>query len=166
MTMLKATLITVFCLLSQACAFAPQKFSPNLHEISPTQFGSEEALSSTPGTLISSIAGLSTGLVGCIAKVMAEDDYEIAELPPTYIPVLLGIALVAGVGALTASLGNVMDEGTMRSLWWLLSAPGSMSLKLTRLFQTFSHTEANLGVQSGARAKKEIERSRSSFFKR
>jgi hypothetical protein len=40
------------------------------------------------------------------------------------------------VALLTGSLGNVMDE------------------------------EASLGMQSGARAKKEIERSRSSYFKK
>lgn len=93
-------------------------------------------LTSIPNALIPSLAGLSTGLVGYVAKVLAEDDYELAELPPPYVPALFGVVLVAGVGILTASLGNVMDE------------------------------EASLGMQSGARAKKEIERSRSSYFKR
>ena len=53
-----------------------------------------------------------------------------------YIPAIFGVVLLAGVGILTSSLGDVMDE------------------------------EASLGLQSGARAKKEIERSRSSYFKR
>jgi hypothetical protein len=53
-----------------------------------------------------------------------------------YIPAIFGVVLLAGVGILTTSLGDVMDE------------------------------EASLGLQSGARAKKEIERSRSSYFKR
>ena len=53
-----------------------------------------------------------------------------------YIPAIFGVVLLAGVGILTSSLGDVMDE------------------------------EASLGLQSGARAKKEIERSRSSYFKK
>ena len=42
---------------------------------------------------------------------MASDDYEIAELPPPYVPAIFGVVLLAGVGVLTASLGDVMDEG-------------------------------------------------------
>ncbi|GAX20198.1 hypothetical protein FisN_12Hh043 [Fistulifera solaris] len=67
---------------------------------------------------------------------LAADAVELAELPPPYVPVLVGLGLLVGVGVLTSSLGNVMDE------------------------------EASLGMQSGARAKKEIERSRSSYFKK
>jgi hypothetical protein len=61
---------------------------------------------------------------------------EVGDLPPPYIPVIFSLVLVAGVGWLTSSLGNVMDE------------------------------EAQLGLQSGARAKKERERSSSSYFKK
>jgi hypothetical protein len=68
--------------------------------------------------------------------VSAADDYEVAELPPVYVPILFAIGILGGVGVLTASLGDVMDE------------------------------EASLGLQSGARAKKERERSRSSYFKK
>jgi hypothetical protein len=55
---------------------------------------------------------------------------------PPYVPVLFGLLLVGGAGLLTSSLGNVIDE------------------------------EALLGMQSGARAKKEIERNSSSYFKK
>jgi hypothetical protein len=41
----------------------------------------------------------------------AVDDYEVAELPPVYVPVLFAIVVIGGVGVLTASLGDVMDEG-------------------------------------------------------
>eukprot|EP00585_Thalassiosira_rotula_P006915 CAMPEP_0196146972 /NCGR_PEP_ID=MMETSP0910-20130528/24281_1 /TAXON_ID=49265 /ORGANISM="Thalassiosira rotula, Strain GSO102" /LENGTH=161 /DNA_ID=CAMNT_0041409277 /DNA_START=39 /DNA_END=524 /DNA_ORIENTATION=+ len=82
-------------------------------------------------------------LTGCIAfltttplSAFAADDLEIAELPPVYVPILFAIGVLGGVGVLTASLGNVMDE------------------------------EASLGLQSGARAKKERDRSRSSYFKK
>eukprot|EP00555_Chaetoceros_dichaeta_P002827 CAMPEP_0198250432 /NCGR_PEP_ID=MMETSP1447-20131203/1631_1 /TAXON_ID=420782 /ORGANISM="Chaetoceros dichaeta, Strain CCMP1751" /LENGTH=84 /DNA_ID=CAMNT_0043935271 /DNA_START=307 /DNA_END=561 /DNA_ORIENTATION=+ len=64
----------------------------------------------------------------------AAEEYEVAELPPPYIPVFFAILILGGVGWLTSSLGNVIDE------------------------------EASLGLQSGARAKKERERSRSSYF--
>jgi hypothetical protein len=64
------------------------------------------------------------------------DEAEVAELPPPYVPVIFAFAMIGGVGWLTSSLGNVMDE------------------------------EASLGLQSGARAKKERERSSSSYFKK
>jgi len=72
-----------------------------------------------------------------VGAALAEDidGYEVTELPPPYIPIFFAILLVGGVGALTLSLGDVMKE------------------------------EASLGLQSGARAKKERERSRSSYFK-
>ncbi len=41
----------------------------------------------------------------------AADDVEIAELPPVYVPILFAIGVLGGVGVLTASLGDVMDEG-------------------------------------------------------
>ena len=64
------------------------------------------------------------------------DDVEVAELPPVYVPILFAIAIMIGVGVLTSSLGDVYTE------------------------------EASLGLMSGAKAKKERERSRSSYFKR
>jgi hypothetical protein len=85
---------------------------------------------------ISQWAVVAGGLVSGAGSAMAADDLEIAELPPPYVPALLAVGLLAGIAVLTGSLGNVMDE------------------------------EASLGMQSGARAKKEIERSRSSYFKK
>jgi len=88
--------------------------------------------------VIQIMAGISSfGLLSALPLVaFAADDVEYAELPPPYIPVAFGFALLVGVGLLTGSLGDVLDE------------------------------EASLGLQSGARAKKEIERSRSSYFKK
>jgi hypothetical protein len=82
--------------------------------------------------------GIMTALsvVPSALAVAAEDAYEIAELPPVYVPVIFGIGLLIGVGLLTGSLGDVIDE------------------------------ESQLGMQSGARAQKEMERSRSSYFKK
>ena len=42
----------------------------------------------------------------------ALEELEIEELPPVYVPILFAIGVLGGVGVLTASLGNVMDEGT------------------------------------------------------
>jgi hypothetical protein len=64
------------------------------------------------------------------------DDVEVAELPPVYVPILFAIGIMIGVGVLTSSLGDVYTE------------------------------EASLGLMSGAKAKKERERSRSSYFKK
>ena len=81
-------------------------------------------------------------LAGCITFLTTTpfasfaDDLEVTELPPPYVPVIFGILVIGGVGVLTASLGDVYTE------------------------------ESNLGLQSGARAKKERERSRSSYFKK
>lgn len=61
----------------------------------------------------SSMAGFITGAIGVIgqAVAVADDDYELAELPPAWVPAIFGVVLLAGVGLLTSSLGNVMDEG-------------------------------------------------------
>jgi hypothetical protein len=70
------------------------------------------------------------------ASAATEELVERVDLPPPYIPAIFAVGLLGGVGWFTSSLGNVMDE------------------------------EASLGLQSGARAKKEMERSRSSYFKK
>jgi hypothetical protein len=79
------------------------------------------------------VAGLTTATTSVLA---IEDDIEIAELPPVWVPIVFAIAIMVGSGILTMSLGDVYNE------------------------------ESLLGMQSGARAKKERERSRSSYFKR
>jgi hypothetical protein len=68
------------------------------------------------GFIYSSIAGFFTGLGGYVAQGMAsEETIEMAELPPPYIPAIFGVFLLAGVGILTSTLGNVMDEGTRKT---------------------------------------------------
>jgi len=80
--------------------------------------------------------GLLSGCMSLVPRALAETEIEMAELPPPYIPVVFGLVLIVGVGLLTGSLGDVIDE------------------------------ESQLGMQSGARARKEIERTRSSYFKK
>jgi hypothetical protein len=77
-----------------------------------------------------------TATISAAIAAAASDEVEMAELPPPYVPAVFAVVLLGGVGWFTASLGNVMDE------------------------------EASLGLQSGAKAKKEMERSRSSYFKK
>lgn len=82
------------------------------------------------------IAGFCTGLATFASCAFAGDEIEMAELPPPWVPAIFAVLLLVGVGVLTGSLGNVIDE------------------------------EAQLGMQSGARARKEIERNKSSYFKK
>jgi hypothetical protein len=146
------------------------------------------------GFIYSSIAGLYTGLGGYVAQgIASEETIEMAELPPPYIPAIFGVFLLAGVGILTSTLGNVMDEGTPRNgdvQFRIFYVPASQRI-YCRFYRhcpssnvdhyrclcggVFCHyvpfpehpiTEASLGLQSGARARKEIERSRSSYFKK
>eukprot|EP00536_Pseudo-nitzschia_multiseries_P003067 jgi/Psemu1/295094/fgenesh1_pm.43_\ len=104
--------------------------------LTKASFELDEGLVNSPARHLSasSLAGIITGITGFVGTVLAEEEYEMAELPPPYVPALFGVVLLVGIAVLTSSLGNVMDE------------------------------EASLGMQSGARAKKEIERSRSSYF--
>jgi len=79
----------------------------------------------------------STLLIPSVAKAFDTlDDVEVADLPPIWVPILFAFGILIGVGVLTASLGDVYTE------------------------------EASLGLMSGAKAKKEAERSRSSYFKK
>ena len=78
-----------------------------------------------------------TSQVGFANVVLAAtEDMELVDLPPPYVPVAFGALLMVGVVWLTSSLGDVMTE------------------------------ESLLGMQSGARAMKERERNKSSFFKK
>ena len=72
------------------------------------------------GFLASSVAGIITGIGAFVSRGMAAtDEYEIAELPPPYVPALFAVALLAGVGLLTGSLGDVMDEGELLRNFWM-----------------------------------------------
>jgi hypothetical protein len=121
--MMKLNIIAALCLLAQASAFVPHQSAtrarlPQNHCVGMSSpDGQEEhslvsVLSEKRGIWGSSVVGLVTGLCGYVSKGMASsDELEIAELPPPYVPALFGVVLLAGVGLLTASLGNVMDEG-------------------------------------------------------
>lgn len=149
-------LALVICVIAQAFAFSPSRQAVRSlseqssvhqhHKSKQTSFLVDDGSridqtnpfvghDSRPNRTGAKLAGLVTGVLTAIPFALAEEA-ELADLPPPYVPALFAVGLLAGVGILTGSLGDVMDE------------------------------EASLGLQSGARAKKEIERSRSSYFKK
>jgi hypothetical protein len=98
-----------------------------------------------------------------VGAALAAEELEIAELPPPYMPLLFGVGILAGVGVLTSSLGDVYSEGKLlksTNIFWIV-------VDTVLITHSFSFaTESSLGMQSGARAKKERDRSRSSYFKK
>ncbi|CAB9504943.1 expressed unknown protein [Seminavis robusta] len=140
---MKFLLLLCWALLGSVSGFNPM--AKNVHStmtplspLQPADLGQDyEATSPTTLTaVLGPMAGLTTGLVTFAGAAFAGEEIEMAELPPPYVPAIFAVGLLVGVGVLTGSLGNVIDE------------------------------EASLGLQSGARARKEIERSRSSYFKK
>lgn len=151
-----AAILCIFCTLGRTSAFSLGNLNRHNKRISKEKIfqtqSSFPVTSETEQTPISetsvvapkdSHSGLKQSLLaGCITFLTTTpfaafaDDLEVTELPPPYVPVIFGILVIGGVGVLTASLGDVYTE------------------------------ESNLGLQSGARAKKERERSRSSYFKK
>jgi hypothetical protein len=127
---MKLIAFLAYTMLGCASAFAPPP-APARHNVAleaatkKTSFGERTA-------------AITAGLMSAQLLIQAAgaSDLEVAELPPAYIPVGIGVLLLGGVGLLTSSLGDVMTE------------------------------EASLGLQSGARAKKEMDRSKSSYFKK
>ena len=90
---------------------------PNFSQTSPSSslievFGSDNKTIS-PVPLVRSSVAILPFLYPSIASAVADfaDDVELAELPPVYVPILFAVAVLGGVGVLTASLGDVMDEG-------------------------------------------------------
>jgi len=146
---MKTLLLSLLCclVLSQGSAFVPSSHRHAEGRLSSLASSSKlvdpNTVRSTTSVAngknckeTSALAGFLSGSLSLIPAAFASTEVELADLPPPYIPVVFGLVLVAGVGLLTGSLGDVIDD------------------------------EAQLGMQSGARAKKEIERTRSSYFKK
>mmetsp|Transcript_10323 Transcript_10323/g.17066 ORF Transcript_10323/g.17066 Transcript_10323/m.17066 type:complete len:171 (-) Transcript_10323:52-564(-) len=119
---------------------APATEQPSYSPIRMDQLVAQE---SSANAVCAGVTGLTTGWLSFAASAMADyytdgavDDLEIESLPPPYVPIIFAIVIIGGVGLLTSSLGDVMYD------------------------------EASLGMQSGAQAKKERERSRASYFKK
>ena len=139
----KMKIILLLCMIcQQASSFTPLLSSkPAAKIVSSTEQSSLSFLlnkKTLTGTLSAAVTTFSL-----VPSALALDDFysgsqdiEVADLPSPYVPVLFGFALLGGVALLTGSLGDVMTE------------------------------ESSLGLQSGAKAKKEMERSRSSYFKK
>jgi hypothetical protein len=60
---------------------------------------------------VPSVAGLATGLITFTSVAFAGEEMEMAELPPPWVPAAFAVVLLLGIGVLTGSLGNVIDEG-------------------------------------------------------
>ena len=140
-------LLLIFALFGSATAFAPASASRTTSLVANQFPASTTNLAAWKNADIdelhlpinlspANVAGLSTGLMVFADSAFAGEEIEMAELPPPWVPAIFAVVLLVGVGVLTGSLGNVIDE------------------------------EAQLGLQSGARARKEIERSKSSYFKK
>ena len=121
---------------------ADMKEEPSYSPIRMHQLSSQKNGSSSRA-LYTGITGMTTGWLSWTSNALADyytdgasDDLEIESLPPPYVPIIFAIVIIGGVGLLTSSLGDVMYD------------------------------EASLGMQSGAQAKKERERSRASYFKK
>lgn len=146
---MKISLLLLYT-VAQVMAFAPNGLVPKSRSsvafrrvetplfLSPIELSSaDDSQASRYSTASVAAAGLASAIFAFVPTVMAvTEEVELAELPPPFVPVLFSVGLLVGVGVLTGSLGDVIDQ------------------------------EAMLGMQSGARAKKDIERSRSSYFKK
>lgn len=142
---------------SQAASSSSSRQHVELEAMKPSADEMDEQLSYSPirmdqlsvqGTrrskaLYAGFTGMTTGWLAWTSNALADyytdgasDDLEIESLPPPYVPIIFAIVIIGGVGLLTSSLGDVMYD------------------------------EASLGMQSGAQAKKERERSRASYFKK
>ena len=96
--------------------FRTSLFSQNENFLTATNSPKASSVVFPPSSEVSKIFlgavfNLSFGV--SIAKAVDDLEMEIAELPPPYVPILFSIALVAGVGLLTASLGDVIAEGKL-----------------------------------------------------
>lgn len=117
---MKATLLALLCLVCQACAFASLKATiPRSFKAlaAPEEYCFADIVSEKRGILASSATGLASGLLSFVASSFAAGEYEMTELPPPYVPVGFAVLLIAGVGLLTGSLGDVMTEGKFRPLY-------------------------------------------------
>ena len=99
-----------------------------------------DAAASVADAATSAAAEFDPDLYGAAARAAAiggvPTDAEIGDLPAPWTALVFAVAILGGVGLLTGSLGDVYFE------------------------------EASLGMQSGAQAKRERERSRASYFKK
>jgi hypothetical protein len=135
-------IILLLCLIcQQAWSFTPLFSNQPAAKIVPSK--EQNSLSFLNKKTLTGTLTAAAAILSSVPSALALDDFysgsqdiEVADLPSPYVPVLFGFALLGGVALLTGSLGDVMTE------------------------------ESSLGLQSGAKAKKEMERSRSSYFKK
>ena len=81
----------------------------------------------------------------------ALDDVEVAELPPPYVPILFAIGILGGVGALTASLGDVYTEGEWCSAFIEIKIECVRIIDLNSQTKIRGFTWSNVGSESKER---------------
>ena len=109
--MLSIKLLTLLGMIFHAAAFVPAPRMIQRPTVLLASQHQEDFLFGSKNKVAATVAGLSTGAFFQAAVALAEEDYEIAELPPPYVPVIFAVVLLGGVGFLTGSLGDVMTEG-------------------------------------------------------
>jgi hypothetical protein len=163
--MVSVKLLSLLSILYHAVAFVPpcRVLSRRSFSVASQRFASQRE-SALDLDLKVAAAGLSMGAFFQVGAALAAEELEIVELPPPYVPLLFGVGILVGVGVLTSSLGDVYTEGTFCEFrkHLLDSIVGIVLITHSFCFAT----ESSLGMQSGARAKKERDRSRSSYFKK
>lgn len=123
--MVSGKLLSFVGVLCYAVAFVPtcRVSSRRSFSVASQGFASqrEPALDFDLKVAAAAAAGLSTGAFFQVGAALAAEELEIAELPPPYVPLLFGVGILAGVGLLTSSLGDVYSEGTV---FYLQSSSG------------------------------------------
>ena len=59
------------------------------------------------------MSGLSVATSNALAVTSDLPEGELVDLPPPFVPVLLAVVILGGVGVLTSSLGDVISDGTL-----------------------------------------------------
>ena len=109
----KAQLVERSQELKQSLALLPLRFEEPEDDNEQGVHGTVTSLSSALSSKLITTTGLfSTGLLAFANCAMAGEEIEMAELPPPWVPAIFAVVLLVGVGVLTGSLGNVIDEGT------------------------------------------------------
>lgn len=118
--MISVKLISLLSILYHAVAFVPTSrmfprtsgsFFVTYHRFASQRESSKEPTARDITHDLKVAAAASLGAFFQVGAVLAAEELEIAELPPPYVPVLFGVLLIAGVGVLTSSLGDVYTEG-------------------------------------------------------
>jgi hypothetical protein len=90
--------IVYLCFLSQVISFTPSRHTEKSRSWLLATRRSSEAewydATLSRGNHLATTAGFLSGAISLVPRVLAETEVEMADLPPTYIPVLFGLGLL------------------------------------------------------------------------